>query len=57
MKYIVKWVDHKGEERVTGLLGRTGMILATDYFLNEESIDADSVSVTEVSETESWTLQ
>lgn len=57
MKYIVEWVDHKGDQHTTGLLSRTGMILATDHFLNDESIDPDMVQVKEITETELWAMQ
>ncbi len=57
MKYIVEWVDHNGEQHSTGLLERTGMILATDHFLNDESIDPDLVLVKEISDAQLWSLQ
>ena len=57
MKYIVQWVDHKGDQQSTGLLSRAGMILATDHFLNDSDIDADLVQVREVTESQVWVMQ
>ena len=57
MKYIVQWVDHKGDQHSTGLLSRAGMILATDHFLNDSDIDPDLVQVQELTESQLWALQ
>ena len=57
MKYIVEWVDHKGEQHTTGLLSRAGMILATDHFLNDSDIDPDLVQVQELSDAQLWAMQ
>ena len=57
MKYIVQWVDHKGEQHTTGLLSRAGMILATDHFLNDSDIDPDLVQVKELSDAQLWAMQ
>ena len=57
MKYIVQWVDYKGDQQSTGLLSRTGMILATDHFLNDSDIDADLVQVREITESQVWVMQ
>ena len=57
MKYIVKWVDHKGDQHSTGLLSKAGMILATDHFLNDSDIDPDLVQVQELTESQLWALQ
>jgi hypothetical protein len=45
MKYIVEWVDFQGNPHTTGLLSKAGMILATDHFLNDDSIDPDMVQI------------
>ena len=57
MKYIVQWVDYKGDQQSTGLLSRTGMILATDHFLNDSDIDPDLVQVREITESQVWVMQ
>ena len=57
MKYIVKWVDYKGDQHSTGLLSKTGMILATDHFLNDSDIDPDLVQVQELTESQLWALK
>jgi len=57
MKYIVKWVDVNGQQRSTGLLSRSGMILATDHFLNDDDIDPDLVQVDKVPDHFVWEAQ